>query len=227
MSIPNEIIFFLQIFCVAIGNLIMLRLGCAALTSYVCLLGILSNLLVCKEVVLFGFTVTASDSLAVGLILGLNLIQEWFGKQAVKQAIMINFASLISYLVLTQVHLWHTPSVNDVMHVHYHALFTLMPRLAAASLTSYLIVQLIDSSLYRWLATLTNGRWFTWRNITSLCTSELLDTVLFSLLGLYGSVSSLRDIIIFSYFVKLISIACFVPFIAIIKRLVPHDSKNI
>lgn len=210
----------------------MLRLGCAALTAYVGLLGILSNLLVCKEVVLFGFTVTASDSLAVGLILGLNLIQEWYGRRAVKIAIITNFATLISYLALTQIHLWHIPAPNDVMHEHYHAIFTLMPRLAIASITSYLIVQVADSSLYRWLKTITSGRWFAWRNFASLCTSELLDTILFSFLGLYGSVSSIGDIIIFSYFVKLVSIVCFMPLIAFIKQLVPlqgepYDPKNI
>lgn len=227
MIIPNEAVFFLQIFCVGIGSLFMLRLGCSAVTAYVSLLGVLSNLLVCKEVILFGFTVTASDSLAVGLILSLNLIQEWFGREAVKKAIFTNFALLIIYLLLTQIHLWHTPAPKDIMHPHYRAILLTMPRLAVASLTSYLVVQLSDSIFYRWLSTLLQGRLFTLRNLISLSSSEFIDTLLFSFLGLYGSVSNLQDIIVFSYLVKLISIACFIPLIALIKRLVPYDAKNI
>lgn len=227
MVIPNEIVFFLQIFCVAIGNLIMLRLGCVALTAYISLLGVLSNLLVCKEVVLFGFTVTASDSLAVGLILGLNLMQEWFGKIAVQKAILINFIISLFYLALTQIHLWHIAAPSDLAHLHYDEIFSFMPRLVIASLTSYLVVQIADSVFYRWMAVVTSGRWFTARNVVSLCSSELIDTVMFSFLGLYGAVSSVQDIIVFSYIVKLISIACFIPLIALIKRMVPYDQQNI
>ena len=227
MVIPNEIVFFVQIFCVALGNLVMLRLGCVALTAYISLLGVLSNLLVCKEVILFGFTVTASDSLAVGLILGLNLMQEWFGKFAVQKAILVNFIVSLFYLMLTQIHLWHIAAPSDLAHTHYDAIFSFMPRLVIASLTSYLVVQVADSIFYRWMAVATSGRWFTGRNVISLCSSELVDTVMFSVLGLYGMVSSLQDVIVFSYIVKLISIACFIPLIAFIKRMVPHDKQNI
>lgn len=227
MVISNEIVFFLQIFCVAFGNMVMLRLGCGALMAYVSLLGVLSNLLVCKEVVLFGFTVTASDSLAVGLILGLNLIQEWFGKKAVQKAILVNFCVAIFYLLLTQIHLWHLAAPNDTAHYHYDAIFSFMPRLVIASMISYVVVQLADSVFYRWMALVTNGRWFTLRNIISLSSSELIDTLMFSFLGLYGSVSSIGDIIVFSYIVKLISVACFIPLIVLIKRMVHHDQQNI
>ncbi len=225
--IANEVIFLAQILCVALGCIVMLRLGCAALTSYIACLGLLSNLLVCKEIVLFGLTVTASDSLAVGMLLGLNLMQEWFGKKAARDAIYINFLILLLYLVLTQIHLLYMPGPLDKLDMHYQLLLGFMPRLAIASLTSCLIVQLADNALYRWLAQSLHGRWFTLRNTISLCLSEGLDTILFSVLGLYGLVSSISDIIIFSYVIKLISIGCFIPLIALIKKLVPHDKQNI
>lgn len=227
MAILNEPIFFLQIACVGLGSIIALYLGYGALTAYTALLGVLSNLLVCKEVVLFGFTVTASDSIAVGFILALNLIQEWYGKQAARKTIFVNFFIFLSYLVLTQIHNWHVPAPTDVFHEHYALIFSLMPRLALASITTYLVVQFTDSILYGWLSKLFCGRMFAVRSIFSLCFSELLDTVLFSFLGLYGSVSNISDIIIFSYIVKLISISCFIPLIALVKRLIPHDTKNI
>lgn len=227
LSMTNEVIFFSQILCVAFGNIVMLRLGYAALASYISFLGIISNLLLCKEVILFGFTVTASDSIAVGLILGLNLAQEWFGREAARKIICINFILLLTYIVFTQIHLLYIPSTFDTFHLHYESIFSLMPRLVVASLVSYLVVQLSDSLLYQKLQTLTSGRWFTIRNVISLCLSEFLDTLLFSLLGLYGIASNICDIIIFSYTIKLICIVSFIPLIAFIKKIVPYDKQNI
>jgi queuosine precursor transporter len=227
LTLTNEIVFFIQTLCVALGSVVMLRLGCAALTAYVGFLGILSNLLVCKEIVLFRFTVTASDSIAVGLILSLNLIQEWYGRDAARRAIYTNFLLLLMYIVLTQIHILYAPGQFDEQHLHYASLFSFMPRLGLASLASYLVVQIMDNLLYQKLATMWHGRWFTLRNIVSLCSSELIDTLLFSFLGLYGSVSSIADIIIFSYAIKLVSIVCFIPLIALIKKIVPYDKQSI
>lgn len=215
----NEILFLSQILCIAIGAFVMSKIGNAALTAYASVLSVLSNLLICKEITLFGFTVTASDSLAVGLILSLNLIQEWFGKNAARRAIATNILVLIIYLVLTQIHNFYIPGPSDTHHDHYKILFSIMPRLAGASLVSYVVVQILDNILYRKIAALAAGKWFTLRNIATLAFSELLDTILFSFLGLYGIVSNISDIILFSYIIKLITIGCFVPLIVLIKKL--------
>jgi len=222
----NEVIFFIQILCVSIGSVFVLRIGQAALTAYIAILGLLSNLLVRKEIMLFGFTVTASDSLAVGMLLSLNLMQEWFGRQAARKTIYANFLLLLIYLGLTQIHLLYTPAPSDGFSTHYQALLGIMPRLALASLASYLVVQILDSAVYHYLSKFFNGRRFVIRNTFSLCLSEALDTILFSFLGLYGVVSNITDIIIFSYIIKLISIGCFIPLIALIKKLIPYDSKK-
>ena len=224
----NELVFLLQITCVASGSIFMLRLGSAALTSYIALLGVLSNLLVCQEISLFGLTVTASDSLAVGLILSLNLMQEWFGRAAVRRAIYINFSALLAYLALTQIHLLYSPAPSSAStHIAYQTLLNTMPRLALASLSSYFLVQVADAQVYRALKLQLSSNWFTARSILSLLASELLDTVLFSMLGLYGVVADIGNILFFSYAVKLVTIACFIPFIMLVKKIVPHENQDL
>jgi len=77
----NEFIFLLHIIIIAISSLVALRLGKEALVAYVCVLGILSNLFVTKQILLFGFNVIATDAFVVGAVLGLQLLQEYYGKK--------------------------------------------------------------------------------------------------------------------------------------------------
>ena len=61
------------------------------------------------------------------------------------------------------------------------------------------------------------------RGAIALCASQLLDTSLFSLLGLYGMVASLSDIILVSFLVKLAIIGCMTPLTALSKKIVRHE----
>jgi uncharacterized integral membrane protein (TIGR00697 family) len=50
---------------------------------------------------------------------------------------------------------------------------------------------------------------FAWRAAIALVFSQFLDTVLFSFAGLYGIVESILDIMVMSFFIKLVVIFCF------------------
>jgi uncharacterized integral membrane protein (TIGR00697 family) len=54
---------------------------------------------------------------------------------------------------------------------------------------------------------------FSMRAALCLVSSQFFDTLLFSVIGLYGIVSSLADIIFVSFSIKLIVILFFTPFI--------------
>jgi uncharacterized PurR-regulated membrane protein YhhQ (DUF165 family) len=56
-------------------------------------------------------------------------------------------------------------------------------------------------------------------NALSLSLSQFLDTVLFSMLGLYGIVSAITEIILVSYSIKLLAIANTLPWSLMNKRL--------
>jgi hypothetical protein len=223
----NEIIFTFHVVFIAAGSLFALFLGKEALACFIGLLGILSNLFVTKQIVLFGLTVTSSDAFAVGGILGLNLMQEYFGKQAAEKTIRLSLVIMLFYLLATLIHVWYAPAPADIMHPHFVKIFELMPRITISSLYVYFLVQSLDAHLYGFLHKIFQGKYLIARSATSLIISQCIDTALFSLLALYGVVESIIHIMIVSLIIKLVVIALSVPFIAWSKKIItPQPSSR-
>src|SRR6185436_11925481 len=115
----NELYFLLHSITVSTAALISLWFGKEALIGFISLCCILANLFVVKQTTLFGFDATCSDAFSIGAVLGLNLLQEYFGKTITKTAIWISFFLLIFYTVVSSIHLLYEPSVHDTMQQHY------------------------------------------------------------------------------------------------------------
>src|SRR3990172_4814357 len=101
----NECILLLHIMIISGATLIALRIGTEALISFVALSMVLANLFVIKQTSFFGFDATTADALAVGSMIGLNILQEFFGKKAAKTAIIATFFLLLFYAITSQIHL--------------------------------------------------------------------------------------------------------------------------
>ena len=220
----NELVLLLQIASVTAMLLISLRLGKEALIAFLSLSGILANVFVLKQINLFGLTVTGSDAFMIGSILGLNMLQEFYGRRIARRAIVISFSSALFYTFISQIHLAFTPAVHDTAHLHYVSLFAPMPRILIASLTVYLLVSRIDYFLYGALKHFFSGKYLVGRNICSLALSQGIDTVLFSFLGLYGIVESVGSIILFSFTIKMIIIALSTPALLLSKKIARSTS---
>src|SRR5205085_8602177 len=141
---------------------------------------ILANLFVIKQITLFGFTATCADAFTVGATLGLNLLQEYFGKDITKKAIWVNFFLLIFYLIVSQIHLWYTPAAFDTAQEHFIPLLGLMPRIVIASFSVYFFVQMLDYYLYGMLKKKYADKHLVLRNYFSIAFCQLIDTILFS-----------------------------------------------
>lgn len=218
----NELIFLLHASMLSLFLLIALRFGKEALIALISLYGILANLFVTKQITLFGLAATASDAFIVAAILGLNLVQEYFGATIAKKAIWICFISLIAYTAATQLHLLYEPSNFDNTHGHFCALLQVMPRITAASIFVFFLVQQIDRWLYALLQKKFGTRFFLLRNYASLLFSQLIDTILFSFLGLYGIVENIASIILVSYTIKVLAIFLTTPWIIVSDYFVPR-----
>ena len=216
----NEYIFLAHICFITTAALGALRLGKEALISLICLMCILANIFVSKQITLFGLHVTATDSLSIGACLGLNLLQEYYGRSATRQAIWLSFGAGLVCTVLSQLHLLYIPSVFDTTQEHYQALFGIMPRIMIASFTTYIVVQYIEMALYALLKRHIPHLLLT-RNFCSMAICQLLDTVLFTVLGLYGSVEHSGHIIILSYVIKIIVLSLATPFLWFSKKIIP------
>lgn len=195
----------------------------ALIIAWLSLLAIAMNLFVLKQINLFGLHVTASDALAVGYLLGLNVMQEFFGKKSARQAIWISFFISASFVLLSKIHLAYLPNDFDFSQAHFSSLFAPMPRIIAASLFSFLIVQLIDLEFFGFLRNKTSGKYLALRTTLSLSLAQIMDTLLFSFLGLYGIVGNIVHILFLSLAVKGVVILLTIPFVSLSKKVIRYE----
>ena len=215
----NEILFIFHtilISCFALGALV---LGSEALIAFICLQTILANLFVIKPIMLCGWTATGADAFTIGAVFGFHLLQEFYGRNLTKKVIWLSFGMLFFYLIMSQIHLLYIPHSCDLTQQHFYALLSLMPRIAIASLVSYLISQQFDCWLYEKLRLAFKGNYLPARNYVCAATSQLLDTVLFSFLGLLGIINNIGEVMIISYGIKLTALALTTPFLLVVRRL--------
>lgn len=205
----NEWIFLLQT-CLIIGfSFGALKLGKEALCAWVAIQSLIANLFVLKQTTLFGLEVTASDAFAIGSLLGINFLQEYFGQEDAKRATWICFFSLFFFAIVSQLHLLYEPSQTDESQTAFHIILIQSPRLLIASLAVFFIVQQADIKFFALLKMRFPKLGFILRTCAALVFSQFLDTVLFSFAGLYGIASSIANIIAMSFMIKLIVIFLF------------------
>lgn len=208
----NETLFFIQTLIIIGFAYGALKLGKSALTAWVAIQALIANIFVLKQISLFGFDVTASDAFAIGSLLGLNFLQEYFSKEDAKKAMWTCFFFMVFFTLISQLHLLYIPIPQDTTHSAFLTLLSPSPRFLIASMLVFFIVQQVDIRFFAFLKKTFPKASFVVRVTFALILSQFLDTVLFSFIGLYGIVFSVIDIILFSFGVKLLVILCFTPF---------------
>ena len=133
----NESIFLLHVLVVLGFVLASLRLGKGALIALISLQGVLANLFVVKQMFFLGFSVTCSDVFAIGGILSLNLLQEYYGKEAAKQAVNISLLTLLFFAFMSQIHLLYAPTVSDTTHGAFQTIFSQSVRIVFSSIGTF------------------------------------------------------------------------------------------
>lgn len=222
----NELIFLLQTCLVAASTIAALALGREVLVSLICIQTLLANLFIAKQICLCSFFTTSTDVFSIGTILGLNLLQEYFGIKAARKAIVSSFFVALFFTLVSMLFVQYAPCIHDKAHFHFAAILVPLPRLLITSLIVFGIIELIDTTFFAYLKRLMGTSNFALRAGISLIGSQLLDTVLFSFLALYGTVASIADIIMFSYAIKLVAIACSTPWLILVKRIIPLPPKE-
>lgn len=196
------------------------RWGKDALSALVIIQTLLANLFILKQIKLFGCNVTSSDAFAIGSMVGLNLLQEYFGKDAARKSIKLCFYFMAFFALMSQVHLFYKPSPVDTAHAAYAQLLTPAPRLLIASLLTFFIVQQVDTRFFGYLKQKLVRFPFWSRNLISVASAQLLDTALFTLLGLYGLIDSLFEIFLISFLLKFLIALSLTPLTALSKKCI-------
>ncbi|MBD3273536.1 queuosine precursor transporter [Candidatus Dependentiae bacterium] len=227
----NELIFFLQIIFIIISTLLFLRINKSALVALVALQAVLANLFVIKQIKIFGFNATCADTFIVGSILGLNLLQEYYGKNFSKKALYISFFSMIFYLLMSQMHILYIPAVFDNSQAFFKGIFKFAPRIIISSIAVYFIALLFNNKFYEYLRYKFDSKYLFLRNFISIVFTQLLDTILFVFTALYGIVGSVWQVMFVSFALKLLVIFLAIPFIGLykkfLKRKIIDNGKDI
>ncbi|MFH1644536.1 MAG: queuosine precursor transporter [bacterium] len=216
----NELLFFFQIAVIGFFTLFFLFVSKEALITFICLQSVLANLFVIKQISLFGLTVTCTDVFIIGAVLGTNLLQEYYGKEIAKKTVYLNLLILLFYLVASQIHVLYQPSSLDFVHNSYAQILQFMPRIIFASVFTFFVVQRLDVFVYGFLKSFFNDKYLWARNVSALILSQIIDTALFSFLGLYGIVASLFDVMFLSLIVKVSIIFLSSPVVILSKKLI-------
>jgi uncharacterized integral membrane protein (TIGR00697 family) len=217
----NELLFLMHVAIVMAFGFAALKMGKSALTAWISLQAVLANLFVIKQTCLFHFHVTCSDAFAIGSIFGINLLREHFGKESASKALWSCFFAMLFFAMMAQIHLFYLPSAEDTVHQAFKAILSSSPRLLFASLAVFSLVQQIDLRLFGYLKEKCIHIPLIIRNAFSLTATQFLDTFLFSVLGLWGLVTHLFEIILISFLIKLIVIVLMSPLIHFSKYFAP------
>ena len=221
----NTYFFILHFVLVVSVLFVALLRGKEALTAFVAACWLFANFFVNKEIILFGLEVTASDVYAVGGMLAVAVLQEYWGQTVAKNAVWSAFIVLIFACAASFLHLSYLPSPNDSSQEAFVRLLSPAPRLIAASLFTFFFVQKLEIVLLQFVQRLTKLPFF----LRAGCTIgilQIVDTTLFAFLGLYGNVHAIFDVILFSTCMKPIIVILSTPFLALCQFCIPSNNKS-
>lgn len=226
MIFNNQVLFLANIIVASIFTLICFREGKLMLTAWVAVQGVLANIFVLKQITLFGLNVTASDVFTISGMLSVTVLQAFFSEETARKAVKASCLSLLFFAIITQLHLRYLPSPVDYAQPAYKILFGPNFRIILASITAYWISQranieglkLVSRLLPRFPLQIKAG--------FSIASAQIMDTFLFAFMGLWGLVSNLGEIILFSCLIKLLSLALLSNVVVLIKNYMPLKNAS-
>lgn len=214
----NELIFFLHIAFVCAAVLLALRHSYAALLGVVSLQLVVANLFVLKQVTLFGLTATGAEIFTVSTMYGMSLIQEYYGKEKAQHAIYYGFLLLLFFVGTATIHGWYSLLAINAKTEAFAAIFGHTPRLVVASLLAYLVSEQVNLRLI----TAAQGRGYIHPSVRigAVWLGQWVDTILFGVIGLYGVMANLGQVILFCMVVKTIAVIAISPMVLLAKRFI-------
>ncbi len=222
-SLPNELIWFVMLavsFCMILG--VYRVLGVLGLYIWIPIVIIVANIQVVKTVELFGLTATLGNIAYATSFLVTDILSENHGKAAARRAVWIGFFSIIAMTLFMNAALLYKPAEGDFAQESLVTIFSLMPRIAFASLAAYLMSQLHDVWAYQfWRKRFPSDKAIWIRNNASTMVSQALDTVVFVAVAFWGQfeLPVLVEIFITTYLMKWIVAAFDTPFIYAAKAM--------
>ena len=219
----NELIFLLHVLVQCGALYAALCMGKGALEVLLCLQLIVANLFVTKEIALFGLTTSCSEVFIVGGMYGFALLREFEGVAYARRVIWYSFYCLLFFLSMSCFHLLYASNAHGVMNDAFLGILSYTPRLVVASLAAYFISERLHLFFHRFFTRRLSLALA--RPLAVVC-GQGVDTVVFAVIGLYGVLSHLGEVMVFSMVVKIVVIAASAPFIHVIAQSLSSSQRS-
>jgi len=178
----NELIWLLHIMILTVSIILIGLWKEEILCDILPIILIAMNMFVAKLLPLFGQALPAGDSLAVAYALGLNIIAYKRGESA---SLKVLHRSGIMMFFMSFLCVWHImiPALpNDTLSTAHDIVFMQTPWMYMASWLSFYSAQRIERALFTSLITSCS---FTLCHSISSISAHIIDTLLFTLIGLH------------------------------------------
>jgi uncharacterized integral membrane protein (TIGR00697 family) len=201
--------------------------GITGLFMWIALAGITANIQVTKTIILFGMTATLGNIVYAGSFLATDILSEKYGKSDATRGVWIGFFAVVAFTILMQIALAFTPAPFDEIHESLVPVFGIMPRIVMASLLAYVVSQKHDVWAFSfWKERFPGPLWL--RNNLSTIVSQLIDSVLFTLVAFIGVYPAgvLIEIVVTTYILKAIVALLDTPFLYVATRLIHPPAET-
>ncbi|HDU0715458.1 TPA: queuosine precursor transporter, partial [Staphylococcus pseudintermedius] len=186
---------------------VMFRLfGKSGLYAWVAIGTIIANIQVLKTVDIFTISATLGNVMFASIYLATDILNDIYGRKVAKKAVWLGFSSTFIMIIVMQVSLAFQPSEVDMAQDAMKAIFDVVPRIAFASITAYIIGQHIDVLVFNMIKKVfRSDRTFFIRAYGSTTLSSIVDTALFVMIAFYGTLPNgvVLEIFITTYLLKL------------------------
>lgn len=224
----NELLIICSVVFIYFTALLAYKLfGKSGLYCMSALATVFANIEVLILVKAFGIEQTLGNVLFAVTFLITDVLSECEGKKAANKAVWICIFSQVFFLLLTQSWMLYKPSGGAASMSAIREIFSNTPRMILASLAVYAVSQIFDVWLYHkwWNFTekkFGDKRRFLWlRNNGSTLVSQLLNTLLFTLLAFVGTYDTKTLLTIFasSYIIYVITALLDTPVVYLARRI--------
>lgn len=226
LPLSNELLWLFLLLTNFLAILIAYRFfGKTGLYIWIPISTILANIQVLKMVDLFTIGVTLGNITYASSFLVTDILSENYGEKSARKSVFIGFFSLSATVIIMNLALMFKPNEFDFIQDSLTNIFSLLPRIALASLLAYAVSQLHDVWAYNFWKMRLPGIKFLWlRNNASTMVSQLLDSVIFTFIAFWGLLpkNEFFEILITTYILKWIVAIVDTPFLYLAKTMFTH-----
>jgi len=215
--LTNEMLFLAHIVVVSASVAWGLWYSQVKILAILSLQMVLANFFVTQQIMLFGIETTCSEVFIVGGMYGIGLIRLYHNEYIAQRAIYTIFASLVLFVFIVHFHLGYL-GVDPALSGALATISGSSLRLLCASVCAYGISEQVHLFFCSLLDK--NNESMVWQ-VAAVAGGQLVDSVVFGVIGLYGIVDHLVSVVLFSLVVKIIVVLLLSPLIAFTRWCLP------